>query len=340
MIKRQDKFARAFIILLFAITIIATGLCAGLPFVDAHVPQEELSLMGKNSKPNEITISGKVENTTDFKLDQITLTIKTYDENLLEIKDETVIIKLDLEAKQSTNFNYVFTATSRETVAKAKVTNIDYKYQKFPWYLIAIPGLAFIFLVKQFFANRKYYFTVDGSKVVIFASWRKAGVIVDGVLIKEGTLPSFKAEVAQFNMKVAGHKLKFYTLNGDIIPSIRALVDDQEVKYEKVRQNLFVKMMDEGVVRGQGNITMKSKYETDGEAADKYNEERFNNHKEFEDDEEIEDLDDLLEDDEKINKPTPKPKAKTSNLVACPYCNTMNKPSSLKCSGCGANLKK
>ena len=38
-------------------------------------------------------------------------------------------------------------------------------------------------------------------------------IIVDGVLIKEGKLPAFRQEVALFNVRVSGHRLKYYTLN-------------------------------------------------------------------------------------------------------------------------------
>lgn len=317
MIKRQDKVARVFIIALFIITIVAAGICAMMPFKNAYIPKDEIKLTGNTSKPNEINVAGNIDNITDFKLTEVTLTIATYDENGSYIKDETVVLKVDLESKEQIEFDHTFKATSRDVVKKAKVVDIEYTYDKFAWYLVAFPGLALIFLIKQFFANRKYYFDVEDSKVVIFASWKKAGVIVDGVLIKEGKLPTFKAEVAQFNMKVAGHKLKLYTLNGDIIPSIRALIDNQEVKYTKVRQNIFVKMMDEGVVRASGDIQMKSKYETDGEEADKYNEERFK------------------QKEQELNKS----KSNTENLKACPYCNTMNKSTNTKCSGCSANLK-
>ena len=140
---------------------------------------------------------------------------------------------------------------------------------------------------------------------------------MDGVLIKEGKLPKFKQEVALFNMKVAGHKLKFYSLNGDIVPSIRALVDDKPVQYTKVRQNIFVKMMDDGVVRGKGDISMKSKYESDGEAADKYNEERWAKAKA-----------------DKAVKPTTNPK-KTNK---CPYCGATNESDDKFCSSCGGKL--
>lgn len=349
--KRQDKFARGIIIFLFGLTIIASLLCFMMPLKDAHIPTDKITLTGKASEPNQITIAGHIDNTTGFTLKQITVVISTYNEKGAYIQDETVNIKVNLESKESCDFKHTFMATDKDIVAKAKLKDIECEYNKFAWYLILIPGFILTYLVKQLFANRKYYFDIEDKKVVVFASWRKAGVIVDGVLIKEGKLPKFKAEVSLFNMKIAGHKLKFYTLNGDIIPSIRALVDNKPVAYTKVRQNPFVKMMDEGVVRGKGDITMKSKYETDGEKAEKYNEQRFNKLKKVEDDEEIEDLDDLLEeyednetfeDNEKINKPTQVQavKPKTSNLVACPYCNTMNKSSNLKCSGCGANLKK
>ena len=275
--KRQDKFARFFITMLFVVTIAITGFLCVMPLVHAKVPRDSLKVTATTSTPQSITISGEVNNRTMFPLTEIEIVLNVGDDYGFTT-EQVFKIAVDVAPGETATFTKTVLSSAPDTIKISKnlgIKNVSYEYQKFPYYVVFITGLILTILAKNLFGKRKYYFDIDDKKVVVFASWKKAGVIVDGVLIKEGKLPTFRQEVALFNMKIAGHFFKFYSLNGDIVPSIRALVDDKPVKYTKVRQNPFVKMMDEGVVRGSGDITMRSKYETDGEAAEKYNAERW-----------------------------------------------------------------
>ena len=314
---RQDKLARFFIILLLVVTAVATLYCYITPIQKAIIPKEDLTVEITGKGAYKMTVSGKIDNCTNYRVKKIEVVISTFDEFDF-LAEEVVQFDIDFDAHESGTFEKTLVITTSGTIVDYQVEDIRCIYDKFPWYVVAIVGLAVVWLSKNLFAKRKYYFDVENSKVVIFASWKKAGVIVDGVLIKEGKLPKFKMEVVLFNMKVAGHKLKFYTLNGDIIPNIRALIDDKPVKYTKVRQNLFVKMMDEGVVRGKGDIAMKSKYESDGEAADKYNEERWAK--------------------AKANKSGNATQTTTNKTNKCPYCGATNNGDDKFCSSCGGKL--
>lgn len=312
--RRQDKFGRGLVIFLLVLTAITTFLVYRMPLIPAYIPEDEISIKGTTTTPQKITVSGKIENNTKFRVKQLEVIIAVYDDYGY-VRDEIIVFDSGYEVGEKGTFEKTFTVTGPEYIVDANVIEVNCIYEKLPWYLFLIVGLVLVYLVKQLFANRKYYFDIEDKKVVIFASWRKAGVIVDGVLIKEGNLPKFKQEVALFNMKVAGHRLKFYSLNGDFVPSIRALVDDKPVRYTKVRQNPFVKMMDEGVVRGKGDITMKSKYETDGEEADRYNEERW----------------------AKAKQATVAPTQEKKDTT-CPYCGAINSGNDKFCSSCGGKL--
>lgn len=315
--KRQDIIARGFIILLLIITGLGTLYFYLTPIEKAVIPAKDLVVEITGLSPQKMLVAGTVDNITDYRVKKIEVVVSTFDD-FGYLRDEVVQFSVDIDAHESGTFEKIVVITSVDTITEYEVVEVKCIYDKFPWYVIAIAGLILVWLAKNLFAKRKYYFDVDNSKVVIFASWRKAGVIVDGVLIKEGNLPKFKQEVALFNMKVAGHRLKFYSLNGDIVPSIRALVDNKPVKYTKVRQNLFVKMMDEGVVRGKGDISMKSKYDSDGEAADKYNEERWAKAK------------------GNTGKAATTVATKKSNK--CPYCGATNEGDDKFCGSCGGKL--
>lgn len=314
--KRQDKFARFLISFIGLITIAITAFLLIMPLSNAKVPSDTLNISGTSSTPQTIKVKGEIKNTTMFPITKVEILLTVADEYGFT-GEEIVKIKVNVAPGETVAFEESVTSSAPAPIiiTKAKAKEVNFEYEKFPWYLILIPGLILTFLLKNLFANRKYYFNIEDKKVVVFASWKKAGVIVDGVLIKEGNLPKFKAEVALFNMKIAGHKFRFYSLNGDIIPSIRALVDNKPVVYTKVRQNLFVKMMDEGVVRGSGDITMRSKYETDGEAADKYNEERWAKN---------------------ANIVTPTSIKPTE--VKCEYCGAINNSDNKICNSCNAKL--
>lgn len=313
--KRQDKFARFIVMFLFAITVMGAGFFYMLPLRHAQVPTDKMSVLKESeSGLHKITLSGEINNCTPFEVEKITIKVTLRNQYNSYISTQTFIIDEDFDAKEKDTFSETFTVFTNETIKEVRIDKITCSYDKFPWYVILIVGLVVITLVKFLFIKRKYYFEIEDKNVVIYASWRQAGVIVDGVLIKEGKLPLVRAEVSLFNMKIAGHRLRFYTLNADVIPNIRALVDNVPVHYTRVRQNLGVKMMDEGTVRGEGNITMRSQYEIEGEAADKYNEEQRKEREQ-----------------QAMAQAAPQVKY-------CKYCGVANDANSKVCSSCGARL--
>lgn len=305
---RQDKLAKILVIILIVLSLGVAGYLYIAPLKPANIPREELKATVSSTDPQQITLSGSINNTTKYTIKKIVITVCLIDEED-QIIEKNFIYNNEYKSGESGEFTKTITYDGLKIV-RMEIEEIRCTYDKLNWYIPLIIGVVAVILAKLFFANRKYYLDIDGKKVVIFASWRKTGIIVDGVLIKEGKLPVLPFEVALFSVKVAGHKLKYYSMNGDIVPNINTFVDDKQAKYTHVRQHIFVRMMDEGVVRGSGNISMKSRYEIEGEEADKYHEEMKKNK----------------------DKSTQIKQKKT-----CPYCGASNEADD-RCFNCGGNL--
>ena len=319
--KRQDKFAKAIGIIILALTVIASAVFYLMPFNEPTFDKESMTVHQTGSG-YQYYISGYVTNDTNVTITGLKFEISIY-KNDNYVTTKTISMSHDIDPGDTEKFitnSFIMTEVAFE-YAEFYVESIEYTYEQFPWYFIVLIGIVLWSLIQLLFAKRKYYFNINDKKVVVYASFKKAAVIVDGVLIKQGKLPSFRQEVAQFNMQIDGQSLTIYTLNGAPVPSVRITVNRVDVKYTKVRQNPFVKLMDEGVVIGSGNTEMRSRYEIEGEAADKYNEQRRQ---------------------ERLNaEQGGQPTQPTQPQVAkkfCPYCGCENDASNSKCSGCGANL--
>lgn len=307
---RQDKLARMLAIIIIVLTLVLSGYLYISPLKQASIPRDQLKASVSKTSPQQITLSGTVNNTTKYTIERIVITVCLIDEED-QLIEKHFIYNNEYKAGESGEFTKSITYDGLKVV-RMEIEEIRCTYDKLDWYIPVIIGVAAFILLKILCANRKYYIDVAGKEVVVFAGWRKTGIIVDGVLIKEAKLPAVPFEVAVFSVKINGHKLKYYTLNGDLLPSINAFVDNVSAHFNKVRQNIFVRMMDEGVVRGSGDISMKSVHDIEGEKADRYNEKMRKNK----------------------GKESPEP-AKQKKI--CPYCGAVNY-SNDKCSGCGGNL--
>ncbi len=309
--KRQDKLAKFLSIFIFVVFALATAAYAILPINSPKI-KDKPDLRREAVGSSYFVLSGEIENPTPFAVKEMQFTINIYDEFEAKFETLTVTVKKNLPAGQTTAFEQKFMVSNPDRVADMKLAdNPTVVYAKISWYFIAIAAFALWSLFALLFTKRKYYFEVSGRKVVVYTSFKHAAIIVDGVMVKKGKVPSFRQEVALFSYRIDGQSISIYTLNGALIPSIRITVNKQDVKFDKVRQNPFVRLMDEGVVVGQGNIEMRSMYDIQGEEADEYNEKR-RQEKEAQ-------------------------KAAETKKV-CPYCGTANDKNATRCSSCNANI--
>ena len=310
--KRQDKVAKVISTILIVVFVLATVVLAIMPINDAKLIEEsfEITYTGEGFWWE---LSGEVDNCTICDITEMEYEIVIEDEFGRKLQTANVKVNKRIKAGEIGYFSQRFMITNSNASQWSIEKDPTCVYDTFPWWIMAIAYIVVHLLLQLIFAKRKYYFEVNGHQVVVFASFKQAAIIVDGVLVKKGKLPSFRQEVALFNYRIDDQSISIYTLNGALIPSARITLNRVDVKYTKVRQNPFVKLMDEGVVMGQGNIEMRSRYEIEGEAADKYNEEQRQKR-------------------EMAEKGIP------ANKKFCPYCGCENDATNSKCSGCGANL--
>jgi hypothetical protein len=283
-----------------------------MPFNDAKLVEDSFEVNYTGSGFTWV-LSGEVDNCTMCDIKEMEYKIVIEDDYGRKLQTVTVKVNKTIKAGEVGYFEKEFMIGNSNAAYWSLEEDPTCVYDVFPYWVVALAYIVIHIIIQFIFAKRKYYFNVNDHQVVVFSSFKQAAIIVDGVLVKKGKLPSFRQEVAQFNYRIDDQSITIYTLNGALVPSIRITLNRVDVKYTKVRQNPFVKLMDEGVIEGSGNIEMRSRYDIEGEAADKYNEERRK---------------------EREMAAQGQPQGKKF----CPYCGCENDASNSKCSGCGANL--
>ncbi|MBP3344819.1 MAG: hypothetical protein J6K97_01280 [Clostridia bacterium] len=108
------------------------------------------------------------------------------------------------------------------------------------WYLI---GFLMFMLSTMFFSKKKFYFDIQNHKVEIYATLKKAVLIIDGKKFKELKIKT-RFQTAKCAFKVSGKVLSVNLKMGNIFPNVEVKVDGEIPEFTEIKQHVFLKAED------------------------------------------------------------------------------------------------